>query len=106
MHEFTNKSKPRRVFRFKEGALQSPVLISRENASIPPGFCREDRRAKAVEEGAEAYMDSMMKAVGSRKTEVDDEVSFTSFNLALNFSVNGQNDQVTELYDDHSFMSV
>ena len=36
---------------------------------------REERRAKAVEEGAEAYMDSMMKAVGKRKTEVDDEAS-------------------------------
>ena len=29
-----------------------------------------------MEEGAEAYMDSMMKAVGKgRKTEVDDEAS-------------------------------
>ena len=37
---------------------------------------REERRAKAVEEGAEAYMDSMMKAVGKgRRTEVDDEAS-------------------------------
>ena len=38
---------------------------------------REERRAKAVEEGAEAYMDSMMKAVGKGgKTEVDDEASY------------------------------
>ena len=36
---------------------------------------RKERRANAVEKGAEAYLDSMMKAVGGRRTEVDDEAS-------------------------------